>query len=367
MDDIHFNNKAQNLCGDGCEVAVDTGTSMLAGPSDLVDKLSNMLNVKSDCSNFGELPKLGFQLGDKVLNLRPDDYVDKSASSCDFSLMALDVPPPKGPVFIFGDPFLRRFVTIFDRQQSRVGFAVAKHGSESNVIAEGLITDVNNPNARAPPPQASANPFSTAVDLHLESGMMGGATGSSDDSSSSSGDSDGDSDSQSQPTSTAAPTRASESDASSVVADAFDGDNSAMVSTTFAAVAATTPPVPDIAANDEFASSTPVEVPSGDAGAIAESMFDKVTDDPSSPLPTTTSVPAPASSDDSSADQAVALPTDPPADVSADDAIVTTTPAGPKEDMVAQMRKMFQQQSLLQQQKVGKKSHLVSIKLRKFK
>jgi saccharopepsin len=378
MDDIHFNNKPQNLCGDGCEVAVDTGTSMLAGPSDLVDKLSNMLNVKSDCSNYGELPKLGFQLGDKVLNLRPDDYVDKSSTTCDFSLMALDVPPPKGPVFIFGDPFLRRFVTIFDRQQSRVGFAVAKHGSESNIVAEGLITDVNNPNARAPPPQqANANPFSTAVDLHLESGMMGGAGGGGggdDDSSSSSSDSD--SSSQPEPTTTAAPVVASEGDSSSVVADAFGGDDSA-ASTTTVAVSSTAAAV-DTPAYDEFAPSTTTEVPSSDAGVTAESMFDKITDDTSSEVSTTTSPAAPVSTDDSSADPLAqttqaALPTDAPVDAStdasADDsaAPAPTTTAAPKDDMVAQMRKMFQQQSLLQQKKAGKKSHLVSVKLHKRK
>merc|ERR1719498_1930923 len=140
MDDITFNDKPQNLCNGDCEVAVDTGTSMLAGPTSLVDKLSNMVGVKDDCSNYDSLPRLGFKLGDKILNLRPDDYVDRSSSSsCDFSLMALDVPPPKGPVFIFGDPFLRRFVTVFDRKESRVGFAVARQSGDSGSY-NGIIT-----------------------------------------------------------------------------------------------------------------------------------------------------------------------------------------------------------------------------------
>jgi hypothetical protein len=86
IDDITFDNTPKNLCPNGCEVAVDTGTSMLAGPSDLVDKLSSMLGAKEDCSNFKSLPKLGFQIGDRVLNLKPDDYMDSSSSDCSFSL-----------------------------------------------------------------------------------------------------------------------------------------------------------------------------------------------------------------------------------------------------------------------------------------
>jgi len=185
MDDICFNNVPQKLCDGDCEVAVDTGTSMLAGPSDLVDKLSNKMNVKDDCSNFNELPNLGFQMGNKVLNLKPDDYVDRDGSSCSFSLMALDVPPPKGPVFIFGDPFLRRFVTIFDRAKSRVGFAVAKNGDNVNpneLIA--TVGDASSGNDATSESVGSAQ--SGAVDLHLDSGLMGGDGGSSDDSSSSS-------------------------------------------------------------------------------------------------------------------------------------------------------------------------------------
>merc|ERR550514_880886 len=175
MDDICFNNVPQKLCDGDCEVAVDTGTSMLAGPSDLVDKLSNKVNVKDDCSNFNELPNLGFQMGNKVLNLKPDDYMDRDASSCSFSLMALDVPPPKGPLFVFGDPFLRRFVTIYDRANSRVGFAVAKHGNSVGGEAVELISRVGvSAGDPGTPPANGAN--ANAVDLPLNGGFMGGET-----------------------------------------------------------------------------------------------------------------------------------------------------------------------------------------------
>lgn len=130
IDDVTFNNEKTGLCSN-CQVAVDTGTSLLAGPSDVVEQLGSMLDVQTDCSNYHSLPLLGFALGDKVLNLMPDDYINRAGNSvrhlCSLSLMTLDVPPPKGPLFIFGDPFLRRFLTIYDRDGPRVGFAVAKH------------------------------------------------------------------------------------------------------------------------------------------------------------------------------------------------------------------------------------------------
>lgn len=180
--DITFDNLPKGLCGGGCKVAVDTGTSMLAGPSNLVDKLSDMVDVKEDCSNFDNLPKLGFQIDDKVLNLMPDDYLDKSSSGCSFSLMALDVPPPKGPLFIFGDPFLRRFVTIFDngnKDGPRVGFAVSNQGGGSAKAAE-LISRVGSSRGNPGNPPIGAD--SSGVDLHLDSGLMGGAVESSSDS-----------------------------------------------------------------------------------------------------------------------------------------------------------------------------------------
>eukprot|EP00928_Gymnodinium_smaydae_P068042 TRINITY_DN5109_c0_g1_i1.p1 TRINITY_DN5109_c0_g1~~TRINITY_DN5109_c0_g1_i1.p1 ORF type:complete len:452 (-),score=80.03 TRINITY_DN5109_c0_g1_i1:105-1460(-) len=143
IEDITIDNKAQKLCS-RCQVAVDTGTSQLAGPTDVIRELSDRLDVKPDCSNYANLPNLGFVVGKHVMNLKPQDYVDKDGSGCQVSLMPLDVPPPNGPLFIFGDPFLRKYYTIYDREQRRVGFAAARHLNTPVEDSAMLLTAFNS-------------------------------------------------------------------------------------------------------------------------------------------------------------------------------------------------------------------------------
>lgn len=137
IEDIAIDDKKAGLCKN-CRVAVDTGTSMLAAPPDVFPLLKDALDVKSDCSNYESLPTLGFALQGKVLHLYPADYVDKTGpTSCRLSLMQLDMPPPVGPIFVLGIPFLSRYYTAYDFAQERVGFAVAKHVGE---VAEQLMS-----------------------------------------------------------------------------------------------------------------------------------------------------------------------------------------------------------------------------------
>jgi len=127
MEDITIKNERQALCKGQCQVAVDTGTSLMAGPSEIINALTEKIKVKSDCGNYKQLPELGFIVGGHILNLKPEDYVDKGDDGCSMALMTLDIPPPKGPLFIFGDPFLRKYYTVYDREQLKVGFALAAH------------------------------------------------------------------------------------------------------------------------------------------------------------------------------------------------------------------------------------------------
>merc|ERR1719231_2254238 len=101
----------------------------------------------TDCSIFEKLPKLGFVMGSKVLNLQPTDYVNKNSmgTECDLSLMSLDVPPPKGPLFVFGIPFLQKFFTVYDHANSQVGFAIAKHKGGQATLLDTVEQELTAP------------------------------------------------------------------------------------------------------------------------------------------------------------------------------------------------------------------------------
>jgi len=95
--------------------------------------------VQSNCANYDDLPKLGFVVGDHILNLEPKDYIDRDLGGCDVAFMPLDVPPPQGPLFVFGIPFLQKFFTVYDEANRRIGFGVANHTNQDAATASSLL------------------------------------------------------------------------------------------------------------------------------------------------------------------------------------------------------------------------------------
>tara|TARA_B100001094_G_C18138817_1_gene776683 strand:- start:769 stop:1776 length:1008 start_codon:yes stop_codon:yes gene_type:complete len=120
---------------------VDTGTSLLVGPTKDIQNLAKTIGAKHiflnkneyiyPCDKINELPKIDIELCNdkncKIFELYPNDYIIRQTSGeneiCLFGFTGMDIPEPNGPLFILGDIFIRKFYTIFDVGNQRIGFS----------------------------------------------------------------------------------------------------------------------------------------------------------------------------------------------------------------------------------------------------
>jgi hypothetical protein len=114
------------------EAIVDSGTSMLVGPPDAMDQLADKLGAKK-MSSTGEyvvgchkdLPDIEVTIAGVDYSISSDDYMLKDGPICILLMLGMDLGP-EGLGWILGDVFMRKYYTVFDMDEERVGFALAK-------------------------------------------------------------------------------------------------------------------------------------------------------------------------------------------------------------------------------------------------
>jgi hypothetical protein len=136
--DIKLGGASTNSCSHwmGCDMVVDTGTSIIAGPPSAMNTLiSKVGKVEEDCSNVDKLPTITFSFESGNFDLGPDFYVIRQKTGdkeqCMLGMQGINAGVP---IWILGDPFLRKYYTVWDADQKRVGFATAKAPTETLVV-----------------------------------------------------------------------------------------------------------------------------------------------------------------------------------------------------------------------------------------
>ncbi|XP_051974215.1 nothepsin [Xyrauchen texanus] len=139
---------AQSFChqsSQGCQAIVDTGTSLITGPSRDILLLQQFIGATPtavgeyliDCARISSLPVVTFIINHVEYSLSGDMYIRRETLNdkqmCFSGFQSIDVPSPAASVWILGDVFLSQVYSIYDRGNNRVGFAHLSGTSKSVV------------------------------------------------------------------------------------------------------------------------------------------------------------------------------------------------------------------------------------------
>ncbi|KAI9305102.1 aspartic peptidase domain-containing protein [Cunninghamella echinulata] len=128
LQDIKFGGEYAELEPAGA--AIDTGTSLIAAPSTIADLINAQIGAERswsgqytlDCDKVDSLPEFCFVFGGKDFCLDGSDYVLNVQNQCISSFTGMDIP---GGLWIVGDAFLRKYYSVYDLGNDRVGLALA--------------------------------------------------------------------------------------------------------------------------------------------------------------------------------------------------------------------------------------------------
>lgn len=131
FDGIGLGDEYADLEGHGA--AIDTGTSLIALPSQLAEILNAQIGAEKswngqytiDCAARETLPDLTFTFDGYNFTISPYDYTLEVSGSCISAFTPMDFPDPIGPLAIIGDAFLRKYYSIYDLGKDAVGLATA--------------------------------------------------------------------------------------------------------------------------------------------------------------------------------------------------------------------------------------------------
>uniref|UniRef100_A0A8C9A9H1 pepsin A n=1 Tax=Prolemur simus TaxID=1328070 RepID=A0A8C9A9H1_PROSS len=120
-------------CSDGCQAIVDTGTSLLTGPTSAISNIQSDIGASEDseglmvvsCSSINSLPDIVFTINGVQYPVTPSAYILQEDGICTSGFEGMDVSTYTGELWILGDVFIRQYYTVFDRANNQVGLAPA--------------------------------------------------------------------------------------------------------------------------------------------------------------------------------------------------------------------------------------------------
>nr|XP_046252697.1 pepsin A-like [Scatophagus argus] len=126
MDSVTINGQTV-ACSGGCQAIIDTGTSLIVGPSTEIDNINSWVGATTNeygdaivnCQNIQNMPEVTFTLNGHAFTVPASAYVSQSSSGCSTGFGQGGTQQ----LWILGDVFIREYYTVFNPHTKYVGLA----------------------------------------------------------------------------------------------------------------------------------------------------------------------------------------------------------------------------------------------------
>ncbi|XP_027957963.1 chymosin-like [Eumetopias jubatus] len=116
-------------CDGGCQAILDTGTSMLVGPSSDIVNIQTAIGATQDqygefdinCRSLSSMPEVVFEIHGQKYPLPSSAYTSTDMGFCTSGFQG----EGNSQLWILGDVFIREYYSVFDRVNNRLGLAKA--------------------------------------------------------------------------------------------------------------------------------------------------------------------------------------------------------------------------------------------------
>ena len=118
-----------------CQIIMDSGASLMATPESIFNSFISKVEPKSFCDDISKYPRISFIIDGQEYYIDPYEYVlsnkedidyikTTSKKECVVGFSIFDLGPSE-MVWIAGDIFLSKYYSVYDRDQNRMGLALA--------------------------------------------------------------------------------------------------------------------------------------------------------------------------------------------------------------------------------------------------